>query len=317
MLERFEEPLSKANRKEGNLMATKIKRELSPETQALVKCGKVPTRKVDAYFKLLDRIEREILPHEVIVNNRFSKWFAEGKLDREDVRHFLVQFSVFSNLFIEAQLKKAINAPTLEAMHQSKEILLNELGVVFRNPKGKKAEGGDVEPDLVGTEGTVEGGTFRFAAAHFEWLLRMTGHVGLSFTDVGKRRHGTKSTLFFCDELSRLYGSDDPHVGLGASFSVENWAAAGFWKELVSGLEKFKKREVPQLPLAFFTWHDRVEDQHAAHTWDELEEEYFEMELDEDKFIEGGKEMLDGVLAFWNGLNEDRLKREGVRKVPA
>ena len=63
------------------------------------------------------------------------------------------------------------------------------------------------------------------------------------------------------------------------------------------------------MPIAFFTWHDRVEDQHAAHTWTELEEEYFSMELDEDKFIQSGREMLDGVLAFWKGLNEDRLKR--------
>ncbi len=292
------------------------RKKLSEETTERVERGDISGKKVDAYFRLLERINKEILPHDVIVNNQFTRWFKDGNVDREDIRHFLVQFSVFSNLFIEAQLKKAINAPTLEAMHSSKEILLNELGVVFRNPNPRRVEAGsDIEPDLVCTEGTVDGGTFRFAAAHFEWLLRMNSHVGLTFSDVGKRRHGTKSTLFFCDELSRLYGSDDPHVGLGASFSVENWAAAGFWKELVSGLEKFKKREVPQLPLAFFTWHDRVEDQHAAHTWDELEEEYFAMDLNEDKFIQSGRDMLDGVNAFWKGLNEDRLRRDRDRKL--
>jgi hypothetical protein len=115
--------------------------------------------------------------------------------------------------------------------------------------------------------------------------------------------------LFFCDELSRLYGSDDTQVGLGASFAVENWAAAGFWKELIQGLEIFKQRECPKLPLAFFLWHDKVEDQHAAHTWHELEEEYFSIDIDENKFISGGQKMLDGVQAFWVGLNEDRLRR--------
>jgi len=287
-----------------------VKKNLSEETTERVKKGEIPSQKVDAYFRLLSRIEKEILPHEVIVNNEFTRWFKDAPLTRDQVRHFLVQFSVFSQLFIEAQLKKTINAPSLEAMHSSKEILLNELGVVFRNPNPKKAgeDGSDVEPDLVGTEGTVDGGTFRFRAAHFEWLLRMISHVGLEFGDVGKRRHGTKSTLFFCDELSRLYGSDDTHVGLGASFAVENWAAAGFWKELISGLENYKKREAPQMSLAFFTWHDRVEDQHAAHTWDELEEEYFSLDLNEDKFIKAGREMLDGVNVFWKGLNEDRLR---------
>ena len=29
-------------------------------------------------------------------------------------------------------------------------------------------------------------------------------------------------------------------IGEGASFAVENWAAAGFWKELILGLEKIK-----------------------------------------------------------------------------
>ncbi len=293
-----------------------VNRELSEDTQARVKRGEISRAKVDAYQRLLDRIEKEIMPHEVIRNNKFTRWFKDGRFDREDLRHFLVQFSVFSNLFIEAQLKKVIAAPSLEQMRAGKEILMNELGVVFHKAgeKASKAKGTVVDADLVGTEGTVDGGTFRFAAAHFEWLLRMISHVGLTFNDVGKRRHGTSSTIFFCDELSRLYGSDDPHVGLGASFAVENWAAAGFWKELIQGLEIFKKRETPAMPIAFFTWHDRVEDQHAAHTWTELQEDYFASDVDEDKFLKSGKEMLNGVLAFWNGLNEDRLKRESVRK---
>src|SRR6185369_5815704 len=202
-------------------MRTTVSRELSDETNDLIKRGKIPRSKVQAYERLLDRIEKEILTHDVIVNNRFTRWFKDGTFDREDLRHFLVQFSVFSNLFIEAQLKKVINAPTLEAMHASKEILMNELGVVFRK-KGAKAapsEGG-VDADLVGTEGTIDGSMFRFPAAHFEWLLRMISHVGLGFGDVGKRLHGSASTLHFCDELARLYGSDDAHVGLGASYAV-------------------------------------------------------------------------------------------------
>jgi hypothetical protein len=284
-----------------------VGRALSEETNARIRRGDIPRARVEAYERLLGRIEREILPHSVIVNNEFTAWFKTGRFDADDLRHFLVQFSVFSNLFIEAQLKKVINAPTLEAMHASKEILMNELGVVFRKAGAKAAADAGVDAELVGTEGTVDGGTFRFPAAHFEWLLRMITHAGLGFNDVGKRRHGTPSTLFFCDELSRLYGSDDPHAGLGASFSVENWAAAGFWKELIQGLESYKKREKSQMPIAFFTWHDRVEDQHAAHTAEELREAFFTDGFDQEKFLVGAREMLEGVNAFWAGLEADRL----------
>lgn len=306
---RASEKIQSGQKVGGYMVRKEIKKTLSAETEKKLKSGRIPPQKVDRYFRLLDLIIQQIMPLEVIVNNAYTRWFKEGQFDDEELKYFLVQFSVFSNLFIEAQLKKTINAPTLEAMHASKEILMNELGVVFRKTSAGKAETlADVDPELVGTEGTIESSTFRFAAAHFEWLLRMAPFVGLQFQDLGKRKHGSPATLFFCDELSRLYGSEDPHTGLGASFAVENWAAAGFWKELIQGLEVYKKRKAPAIPIAFFTWHDKVEDQHAKHTWDELEEEYFCMELDEAKFLQGGKEMLAGVLAFWNGLNEHRLK---------
>jgi hypothetical protein len=286
--------------------------KISPELADRVRHGKIEVSKFEKYQRMVKRIETELMPHPIVRRNEFTAWFKKGEFDRADVKHFLVQFSVFSNLFLEAQLRKVINSPNMEAMHTSKEILLNELGVVFKGkskaPVGKVE---DMDHNLVGTEGTVEGGTFRFAAAHFEWMLRMTSHLDLTFNDIGKRRHGTKSTLFFCDELARLYGSEDNAVGLGASFAVENWAAAGFWKELIAGLEAFKKRECPTLPLAYFLWHDRVEDQHAAHTWHELEEDFFEspIDIDENKFFAGAAEMLAGVQAFWEGLNQDRLKK--------
>ncbi|HYK89432.1 MAG TPA: hypothetical protein VE398_11720 [Acidobacteriota bacterium] len=288
--------------------------QIGEETRARLQSSSYPAADVDRYCRLVERIEREILPHEVIVNNRFTKWFEQGSFDLADLRHFVTQFSVFSNFFIVAQLLKTINAPTLEAMHASKEILMNELGVSFHKTRGHATDDGKATADvekIFEFEGTVDGSVFRFSAAHFEWLLQMGDHLGLKFKDLGKRRHGTKSTLFFTDELARIYGSEDTSVALGASFAVENWAAAGFWKELIRGLQIFRKRELPGLPLGFFTWHDMVEDQHAQHTWDELEEEFFASEeVDEDKFIEGGVGMLDGVLVFWDGLNSDRLSRE-------
>jgi hypothetical protein len=247
--------------------------------------------------------------HPVVVANPYTRWFAGGEATREDVRHLAVQFSVFSHLFVEAQLRKVINAADPDAYRAGKEILLNELGVVFR-PLRRDASGapGDeaTDPALVGTQGTVDGGTFRFAAAHFEWLLKFAEPLGLGFTELGKRRHGTTSTLFFCDELMRLYGSDDPSTAEGASFGVEHWAAAGFWKELIAGLRAFKARQCPDLPLGFWTFHDQLEDQHAAHTEDELREAVTTPGFDEARFLRGAVDMLDGVHAFWQGLDDDR-----------
>ncbi len=244
------------------------------------------------------RVDDVVHRHPVVVDNHYTHWFATGVATRDQVRHLTTQFSVFSHLFVEAQLRKVINAASLDTYRAGKEILMNELGVIFN---------GSTDDEGVASTGTVNGSRFTFKAAHFEWLLRFAAPLGLSFEDLGKRRHATPSTLFFCDELLRIYGSDDSSEAEGASYAVEHWAAAGFWKELIAGLEAFKARECPELNLAFWTWHDKVEDQHAEHTADELAEAFHAPGFDEDRFLQGAVEMLDGVKAFWDGLEADRL----------
>ena len=249
------------------------------------------------------RIDALVAHHPIVEHNPYTSWFASGDATRGEVRHLTVQFSVFSHLFVEAQLRKVINAADLDTYRAGKEILLNELGVVFN--AGAAAAAAGTDPELVATEGTVDGGRFRFGAAHFEWLLRFAAPLGLGFDELGKRRHGTEPTLFFCDELLEVYGSEDASVAEGASFAVEHWAAAGFWKELIAGLEAYRERECPKLPLAFWTWHDKVEDQHAAHTADEFEEAFAQPWFDPEAFAHGADRMLDGVQAFWAGLWAD------------
>jgi len=254
-------------------------------------------------------IERRFMQHPVVTKNDYTGWFSRGEMSLDQVRHFTVQFSVFSNQFLLAALNRVINADSIESARESKEILMNELGVIY-NAGGKSdgrgaASGDEVDPALVSTSGTVNGGKFRFEAAHFEWLLRFGEPLGLTFDDLGKRRHGTPSTLRFCDELFRLYGSDDYNEAMGAAFAVENWAAAGFWKQLIAGLQIVKSREVPDLPLAFFTWHDKIEDQHKAHVWDELNACYHAPAFREAPFVNAGVKMLDAVKVFWDGLRDD------------
>jgi pyrroloquinoline quinone (PQQ) biosynthesis protein C len=252
------------------------------------------------------RLERDVLCHRVIVANPYTAWFKHGEFSPEQARAFLVQFSVFSNQFLVAQLQKVLNAETLEEMRASKEILANEIGVGFCSTRGAN------DAELGSTEGTIEGGTFHFRAAHFELLVRMARQFGLEFADLGKRRYGTGSTLFFCDELARLYAHEDYLIAAAASWAVENWAAAGFWDELVQGWQRFgERRGMSALNMAFFSWHARLEANHARHTWHELEEFYGKRQIDEDAFVKHALEMLDGVWAFWRGLDEERRALEG------
>jgi hypothetical protein len=290
---------------------------LSERIEERLNTGELSPAQVDDFRDFLAQVDRDFFKHRVITDNAYTRWFREGQATDDELRHFIRQFSVFSNLFLVAALLKVINSPTLEQSRAGREILMNELGVIYRkhgttggrqnlSEEDKDREG---DPELVSIEGTVDGGICRFQAAHFEWLTKVAEGVGLTYADIGKRKHGRPSTLHFCDELARLYGSPDPPIAEGASFAVENWAAAGFWQELEDGLLKIKKSRLPQLRLAFFTWHNRVEAQHASHTMEELEEVYFSPDFDRAKFLQGGREILDAVATFWDGLENDRLKK--------
>ena len=156
--------------------------KVSAHIRERVAAGEITSVQANAFSAFVDTCNRELMTHPVITNNRFCEWFASGQADREIVRHFVVQFSVFSNLFLVAQLQKCINAGSLEGMRASKEILANEIGVIFHKPGASLGEVSDTDregdPAIAPTEGTVDGGTFRFKAAHFEWLLRMGEVLG-------------------------------------------------------------------------------------------------------------------------------------------
>jgi len=263
--------------------------------------------------------------HPIVQKNSYTNWFADGDVSIDDARDLIVQFSVFSNLFLLAQLNKVINAPTLEEMREGKEILANEIGVVFK-PKSKRSKDleGQFDPSIVSTTGTVEGGVYSNRAAHFEWLCDVGHSMGLKFESLGKRRHGTDATLHFCDSLYDIYGSEDLSVSLGASFAIEHWANAGFWDDLVVGFTKLNKREGPgveledgtishRTPLGFWKFHQALEAQHAAHTMDELEEAYAAGRItDEAKFEEAANAMLDACQVFWEGLDATRKGEDYV-----
>ncbi len=263
--------------------------------------------KAKRFLEFQRRINQELLKHRVITDNPYTAWFEKGDQSLSQIKAFIIQFSVFSNQFLIAQLNKMIHAETLESMRASKEILANEIGVRF-NP-AVHSTGGNT---LGATEGSIEGGIFHFGAGHFEWLYHIAQKLGLAFADIGQPKHGTQTTLLFCDQLIRLYGGSDYQASQAASYAVENWAAAGFWRQLIKGIKRFNEKNRTDLPLGFFIWHDQLESQHASHTQEELEELYFTQNLDEEGFIRDGNQMLNGVAVFWDGLDKQRLELAAV-----
>lgn len=280
---------------------------LTQPTLSALMDGQYNLDKARDFLEFQHLVDTQMLNHKVITHNPYTHWFASSVLSRQQVKDFIIQFSVFSNQFLVAQLHKMLAADSLEEMHSSKEILANEIGVAFNKGHPADTDATEDEKAFGSTTGSIEGGTFHFRAAHFELLLRTAAPLGLEFKHLGKRKFGTPETLFFCDELKRLYANDDYLTSATASYAVENWAAAGFWDELIQGLVKFKQTQgLLNMPLTFFTWHSKVEANHARHTQEELEEFYFQHAVDADKFIHRGNEMLDGVYTFWHGLDEQR-----------
>ena len=240
-----------------------------------------------------NRVSKSVLSHPVVTNNSFTKEFSNGQACLTKQKVLVQQFSVFSQLFLIAQLKKIINAPNLDEMRDGKEILCNELGVKFYN-------------------GSIEKGTYSHSYAHYEWLVHMAKELGLNYNDLGKRCLGNPSTLYFCDELSRLYGSSNDNVAIAASYAIENWAQAGFWNELIKGFEiinekRIQNKEKP-LPLGFWKFHAKLEEQHAAHTVEELKSVYLDNRItDSEDFIFYCEEMLDAIDIFWRGIDKSYL----------
>ena len=143
--------------------------------------GELTSQRVAEFERFLREVDRDLLHHRIVIDNAYTRWFREGAATDAELRHFVRQFSVFSNQFLVAALLRVINAPTLQQARAARRSCMNELGVIYRREgtrrrvrraaSSEEAKDREGDPELVSTEGTVDGGIFRFRAAHFEWLL--------------------------------------------------------------------------------------------------------------------------------------------------
>src|SRR5262245_11491357 len=103
---------------------------ISPRIEERLRRGELSRQQVEDFRAFLDDVEHELLHHRIVVDNAYTRWFQEGHASDDELRHFVRQFSVFSNQFLVAALLRVINAPSLQQARSAKEILLNELGVI-------------------------------------------------------------------------------------------------------------------------------------------------------------------------------------------
>lgn len=261
---------------------------------------------------LMDRLQREIHQHPVIVNNPYTKWFKMGNANTEQVKDLVLQFSVFSNYFLVIQCKRMVNAPSEAVMKLARDIMVNELGVKMNTTEDNF--------------GDTDGNKFQHKNAHLNWLRKIGEMLDLDPDTLGNWSIGTEATHKFLEQLEEAYGSRDNNIGGGASFAIETWAGHGighgeeneynnFWKELVIGLEVYnKKHREPEgkapIGMGFFQHHFDIEAGHVKTVEKELEEEFFSPGFDEEKWFEGARRALQAIYIFWLGLNETRKKLE-------
>ncbi len=101
--------------------------------------GELSPQQVEEFHDFLQEVDHELLHHPIVLDNAYTRWFQEGRASDAELRHFVKQFSVFSNQFLVAALSRVINAPSLAEARSAKEILLNELGVIYHRVRGRVA----------------------------------------------------------------------------------------------------------------------------------------------------------------------------------
>src|SRR5262245_33373544 len=104
-------------------VATSSGLSISPRIEERLQRGELTPGQVDDFREFLVEVDKDLMHHRIILNNPYTRWFSTGQATDAELRHFIQQFSVFSNQFLIAALLKVINAPSVQQMRAGKEIL--------------------------------------------------------------------------------------------------------------------------------------------------------------------------------------------------
>ncbi len=229
----------------------------------------ITATRTDETTAVRERVDALVAHHPVVERNRYTAWFSGGAATRGEVRHLTVQFSVFSHLFVEAQLRKVINAADLDIDRAGKEILLNELGVVF-NADVVRADQAPTRiwwrrraPSTAGGSASVPRTSSGCSGSRRPWAWASTISASVATAPDRRCSSATSSLRLTAQRMHRSPRARRRRRALGGGGVLEGA------HRRARGLPG--SRVCERLPLAFWTWHDKVEDQHAAHTSDEVE----------------------------------------------
>ena len=94
---------------------------LSSRIEERLQNGALSTDQVDEFRHFLADVDHDLMQHRIITANAYTHWFQHGEASDAELRHFIEQFSVFSNQFLVAALLRVINAPSRAQARSSRK----------------------------------------------------------------------------------------------------------------------------------------------------------------------------------------------------
>jgi pyrroloquinoline-quinone synthase len=212
---------------------------------------------------------REFVLRHGAVNNLYLTRFERGELTDEEFNRFAVQFFAFVKHFPRILATLLANTPDDVAADELATILTSELG--------------DGDPKR-----------------RHEYLYhKFLRSIGIEPTNAA-REPWLQSTREYIEGLAALYGDDDYHKALGASFGLEHMAIS-MWDQLIPGIQKLKRsrQSLSGMHTVYWTFHRALEQQHEDSMMKALDHI---APHTEDSLRAGCREALSLLECFWMGL---------------
>lgn len=220
-------------------------------------------------MSLTQELRSFVLKHNAI-NNRYLDRFRRGDLTKEEFSKFAVQFFAFVKHFPRILATLLANTPDDNAADELALILTSELGDGDAKRRHeylyhKFLRSIQIDPKL---------------AAREAWLV---------------------STRAYIEGLTSLYGDENYHVALGASFGLEHMAIS-MWDQLIPGIMAIKQSDpdFARMNTAYWTFHRALEAQHEEAMMRALDDV---AATAEGSLRRGCKAALDLLEGFWMGLD--------------
>ena len=146
-------------------------------------------------------------------------------------------------------------------------------------------------------KGTIDGGTYKFEASQFEWLHEIAMNFNLNYSEMGKRKLASNTTLHLCNSLDMYYANHEETISIAAEYAMNYWRNTSIWKDIIIGFQKYNKNNKKSIPLIYWHYNDQIK-----QTLDLKEKFDYNKIKNQELFLRIIEITLDSLLIFWNGL---------------